>query len=85
MPDMPNVAVGQTVRVSLHNAASADGMPHDLSIEFKAGDPSLGIQQLPVSQGEQGMIRDLSGRRIGRESMVKGSPYIINHRINIYQ
>lgn len=46
LPEMPDLAVGQTVRVALHNASSPDGMPHDLSIEYKAGDPSLGIETI---------------------------------------
>lgn len=53
MPEMPNVATGQTVRVSLDNASSTDGMPHDLSIEYKAGDPSLGIETICTEASDQ--------------------------------
>lgn len=41
MPDISSAAPGSTVRVALDNAATADGMPHYLYIEFKAdGDES---------------------------------------------
>ena len=36
MPDLEGVVEGSTVRVALHDAKSADGMPHYLYIEFKA-------------------------------------------------
>lgn len=37
MPELTEVVVGSTIRVALHDAKSADGMPHYLYIEFKAG------------------------------------------------
>lgn len=36
MPEMKDVATGSAVRVALHNANSADGMPHYLYIDFVA-------------------------------------------------
>lgn len=76
LPEMPDVAAGQTVRVTLNNATSTDGMPHDLSIDYKAGDPQLGIHTIetmiscqkwtlygtPVSNESKGLV--IIGNRI---------------------
>lgn len=36
MPEMEGLVNGTTITVSLHNAQSADGLPHDLYLELKA-------------------------------------------------
>lgn len=46
MPEMQNVISGSTVRVALHNASSADGMPHYLYIEYKAVESATGISAI---------------------------------------
>lgn len=82
MPAMPNVAAGQPVRVSLLHATSTDGMPHDLSIEYKAGKNSVGIGQLKTDSAED-IIYNLNGQRLTKEAVQSGQPVIINGRIVI--
>lgn len=63
MPDMGDVAVGTVVRVALHNASSADGMPHYLYIEFRAADVANAISSV-----EKTVISGKSYRLTGVES-----------------
>lgn len=74
IPEMPGVAVGQTVRVSLHNASSTDGMPHALSIDFKAGDPA-GIHDVRAEQASP-YVWTLNGLRIPRHRVAPGTLFI---------
>lgn len=85
MPQMPNVAEGQTVRVSLYNASSADGMPHDLSIEYKAGDPGLGIEQLHNDATATQRAWSLQGTPLDKDALPKGQPVIVGRSIFIIQ
>lgn len=80
MPAMPDVAAGQVVRVALHNASSPDGMPHDLGIDYRAGQPSA-IQTIrtealsPRAYTLQG--QPLSG------AWPAGVPFILDNHITI--
>lgn len=66
LPELPEVAAGSTVRVALHDAKSADGMPHYLYIEFKAGvaggetDGMTTIAQTPA----KGLLYSLDGKQV---------------------
>lgn len=67
MPEMTGVVAGSTVRVSLHEAKSADGMPHYLFIEFKAKDASApedtdAILQ-PTGTPAKGHLYNLDGKQ----------------------
>lgn len=62
MPEMKDVATGSAVRVALHNANSADGMPHYLYIDFVAAgteDAIGGIAGMPKS----GKVYRLNGTK----------------------
>lgn len=75
MPAMPDVAVGQTVRVALHNAITADGMPHDLGIDFVAGDPS-GIHSVRGDRQPSAYVWTLQGIRVRRDAVPAGTLFI---------
>lgn len=55
MPDLEGVVEGSTVRVALHDAKSADGMPHYLYIEFKAASSNTtdGISQIKMQNSSK--------------------------------
>ncbi len=82
MPEMPEVAVGQTVHVSLNNALTSDGMPHDLGIDFRAGDPKLGIEQIKMNH--ENTIWRLDGTKATHGSFAPGF-YIVNGKKLILQ
>lgn len=84
MPSMPNVAAGQSIRVSLYNATSTDGMPHDLSIEYKAGGNGLRISKLEYNQNNDSNIYSLNGQRLDKASIKAGQPVIMNGRVIVY-
>ncbi len=84
MPEMPNVAVGQPVHVSLLNAVTSDGMPHDLSIDFKAEEMIVGNIESLGNEAPTANVWTLTGQRIDNTSdIVKGQPYIVGHKIMI--
>lgn len=77
MPEMPEAVPGKNVRVSMHNASSADGMPHSLYLDFVAAKP---VEDAIISVNEaksDSKIYTLSGVRIN-ESNVKSGLYIKN-------
>lgn len=78
MPAMPEVAAGQTVRVALSNASSPDGMPHDLSIEFKAGEIASAIESVTAPAVSHAIYSLMGQRAI---APVTGYPCIIDGRI----
>lgn len=65
MPEMPGVFAGSTIRVSLNNAESADGMPHYLYIEFKATGTETGVQAV-VTAGSASKVYRLNGIMEGK-------------------
>lgn len=75
MPDMDNVVVGSTVRVALHNANSADGMPHYLYIEYKAVDAAVAISSVENEKSDNS-VYSLNG--VKANAVGKGGIYIIN-------
>lgn len=79
MPAMPDVAAGQVVRVALHNASSPDGMPHDLGIDFKAGDPAA-IQTIHSDAASSHRIYTLQGHPLNG-TMPAGVPCIVDNKI----
>lgn len=84
MPLMPDVAVGQPVRVSLYNASSSDGMPHDLGIDFKAGEGDTAIEQIAEDRDfDHTGVWMLNGQRMNVKELTKGTPYIVNGRVTI--
>lgn len=82
MPEMPEVAIGQTIHVALNNALTSDGMPHDLGIDFRAGDPKLGIEQIKMNNDN--LIWRLDGTRAKVGSSAPGF-YIVNGKKLILQ
>lgn len=79
MPEMPDVAVGQLVRIALINASSPDGMPHDLSIDFKAGDPAA-IQTIHRDADDRQRVYTLQGQRL-EGTLPVGVPCIVENKI----
>ena len=79
MPDMPEVAPGQVVRVALHNASSPDGMPHDLGIDYKAGDPAA-IQTIHPDAVSSHRVYTLQGHRL-TGALPVGVPCIVDNKI----
>ncbi len=71
MPEMPNVIEGSTVRVALHNANSADGMPHYLYIEFKAVASATGINAIHKESRIRPVYR-LNGQGIAEGNINNG-------------
>lgn len=71
LPEMPDVVVGQPINVTLHNASSPDGMPHDLSINYVAGEPA-GITTLCPEVEASAYVYTPAGLRIRREAVRPG-------------
>ncbi len=61
MPEMNGVVAGSTIRVALHNANTADGMPHYLFIEFVAADKADAIRTVTSSSSGSGKVYRLDG------------------------
>lgn len=77
MPDLPGVADGTNIRVSLENANSADGMPHTLYIVFVAGFGNG--SDTPVEDG----IQQLNLQKAGRTYLLNGMSdnHLMQHKI----
>lgn len=76
MPSLENAIVGTTVRVALHNASSADGMPHYLFIEFKASGLPDCISTV-VKSNNANVIYRMNGVKIDKNEAKKGM-FIVN-------
>lgn len=85
MPFMPDVAVGQNVHVALYNAVTTDGMPHDLGIDFKAGQEAVvGAIDHLHNDTSASHAWTLTGIRISPSADVPaGTPCIVGHKILI--
>lgn len=80
LPAMPDVAAGQVVHVALHNASSPDGMPHDLSIDFKAGEPSAIEAVQADAAHHHNRTYTLQGLPL-KGSLPAGVPCIVDNKI----
>lgn len=77
MPDMEGVVDGTTVRVALNDAASADGMPHYLYLEFKAaGGVPNAIANVEDNKSHEG-IYNLNGIKVNKTD-AKSGLFIVN-------
>lgn len=77
MPDMEGVVDGTTVRVALNDAASADGMPHYLYLEFKAaGGVPNAIANVEENKSHEG-IYNLNGIKVNKTG-AKSGLFIVN-------
>lgn len=72
MPEMPGAAGGSTIRVSLQNARTADGMPHYMYIEFKAKEDLPDVINTPLQQNAGGSIYRLDGTIVKGGSLSRG-------------
>lgn len=77
MPEMPSVSPGSTIRVSLNNANSSDGMPHSLYISFKAPGTPTAIENVKTGVKANG-IYTISGVKVADARMMPGKLYIVN-------
>lgn len=80
LPELPDVAPGQPIRVSLLNASSADGMPHDIGITYEAADPA-GIHCVHYDMKASAYVYTLTGQRVRRDAVAPHTPYIDQHII----
>lgn len=76
MPVMTDVAIGQLVRVTLYEASTTDGMPHDLSIDFKAGAPAAITQVRQDHAPSLPYVWTITGLRVRREALPAGTLFI---------
>lgn len=72
LPAMPDVAEGQTVRITLCNAVSSDGIPHDIYIDFRAGNPASAIQYIHNTSTTSPYVYTLTGIRLHRDAVPAG-------------